>query len=421
MSERTTIRADETLQGAILSTFTTATDEEVTERLGRFRSRDWRRLGTWLHASGLALYFLEAIRSRGLFRTLPGEVAEGLQQNQLDNRERTDSLMAEFIRLNTAFRREGLDFINVKGFSLGEDYCANPALRSQFDLDFWCSEDAAVQCKTLMRRLGYALIAASPRTLEFQAGEAAYPKLRDFYRARPQRSAEIHLRSSAEMSSVSRENGLLGSFVFRTLSREQTFVLHATHLAKHLRSEWTRASWMLELHRAIRTHDSDPSFWQSVREQSTSDEESMSIGLAALATAKVFAFSLPPELSEGMVDRLPQGVIRWISQHAERVVTTQFPGSKLYLLLERELTRDKKRFFRRRRSVLLPFCLPGSIAAPTGPRKRIQKLPSQAYYLAFRFAFHVREGLRLLRAERNWVKSGDVCGGCAVHEGRTIA
>ncbi len=421
MSERNTNRTDDTLQAAILSAFTAASNQEVAERLGRFRARDWRRLGTWLDASGVALYFLEAIRGRALFDVVPGSVVEGLQQNQLDNRDRTDSLMDEFVRLNTAFRNEGLDFLNVKGFSLGAEYCAHPALRSQFDLDFWCTEDAAVQCKTLMRRLGYTMVAASAGTLEFRSGGTAYPKTSDFYKARPQMSVEIHLRAAAEMLSVPRENGLLKSFVFPTLSREQTFVLQASHLAKHLCSEWTRASWMLELCNAIAAHGSDSSFWQSVRRQPAAKEKPISIGIAALAAAKVFAFPLPLELADWTVDRLPEGVVRWVNEYAERSATAQFPGTKFYLLLERELATDKKRFRRQRRSVLLPIRLPGSIAAPAGPRERIRALPSHAHYLGIRLAFHVREGLRLLSAERDWVQGADGCDGCGVREGRSIA
>lgn len=421
MSERNTNRTNETLQAAILSTFTVASNVEVAERLGGFRARDWRELGTWLHASGLALYFLEAIRGRDLFGVVPGSVVERLQQNRLDNRDRTDSLMDEFVRLNTAFRNEGLDFLNVKGFSLGAEYCANPALRSQFDLDFWCSEDAAVQCKTLMRRLGYAMVAASAGTLEFRSGGTAYPKISHFYQARPQKSVEIHLRPGAEMLSVPRENGLLRSFVFPTLSREQTFILHASHLAKHLRSEWTRVSWMLELYSAIAAHGSDSSFWQNVREQAISEEKATSIGLAALAAAKVFAFPLPLELADWTVDRLSEGVARWVNEYAERSATAQFPGTKFYLLLERELATDKKRFRRQRRSVLLPIRLPGSIAAPAGPRGLIRALPSHAHYFGVRLAFHLREGLRLLSAERDWIHRADGCDRCEVREGRSIA
>jgi hypothetical protein len=421
MSERIANRSRGTLQAAILSAFTAAPNDDVGGRLGRFDVRDWQRLGTWLHASGLALYFLDALRGRGLFEAVPPYVVEGLQHNQLDNRERTESLMDEFVRLNTAFLNEGLDYLNVKGFSLGADYCPTPALRSQFDLDFWCSEDLAVQCKALMRRLGYALVAASAGTLEFQSGGAAYPKLRDFYKARPQQSVEIHLRSAAEMASVPRENGLLRSCVYPTLSREQTFILQAIHLTKHLRSEWTRASWMLELSRAIAAHSSDSSFWRKVKEYAIAKGNSASVGIAALATARVLACSLPAELSAGTVERLPEGVVRWISQYAERAATAQFPGSKLYVLLERELTTDKKRFRRQRRSVLLPIRLPGSIAAPSGPRGRTRTLRANAYYVGFRLAFHVREGLRLLRAERDWLESDAVVDGCVVREGRSIA
>ena len=35
--------------------------------------------------------------------------------------------------MNTAFQQADLDYTNVKGFSLGQEYCGAPALRSQFD------------------------------------------------------------------------------------------------------------------------------------------------------------------------------------------------------------------------------------------------------------------------------------------------
>jgi hypothetical protein len=418
---RNSARPGKTLQAAIIAAFSTASGEAVSDSLGRFGSRDWRRLGTWLHASGLALYFLEAIRVRGLFGVVPVSVVEGLQQNQLDNRERTDSLIVEFIRLNTAFRSEGLDYLNVKGFSLGSSYCANPVLRSQFDLDFWMANDAAAECKILMNRLGYRLVGVTPSTLEFRSGEPAYPKFRDFYKARRQHSVEIHLRSSDEMCALPRENGLLNTFVFPTLSREQTFIQQAAHLTKHLLSEWTRASWMLELGNVIQERHNDATFWQNVRGQCPSEANRDAIGIAVHAAAEVFSFAVPSELSDWTVDRLPGNVVRWINEHAVRAVTAQFPGSKLYLLLERELATDVEVYRRRRRSVLLPMRLPGSFAAPTGPRGRMQASVSQARFFGVRLAFHVREGLRLLRAERDWIKQADSSNGCGVREGRSIA
>jgi hypothetical protein len=48
-------------------------------------------------------------------------------------------------------------------------------------------------------------------------------------------------------------------------------------------------------------------------------------------------------------------------------------------------------------------------------------LPQLLVCLGFRLAFHVREGLRLLRAERDWFHRADGCDRCEVREGRSIA
>ena len=408
------------LPSAILATFTSISNDAAAECLAGFSVRDWKRLGNWFHASGLALYFLDSIRNRGIERALPAGVMEELHQNQSDNRERMASLFQEFAQLNAEFGHEGLDFINIKGFSLGPEYCATPGLRSQFDLDFWVRKDHAERCKAVMQRLGYQIV-ESRDTLECHTGGDAYPKLRDFYKPSRRRSVEIHLLSAEEFAQIPKANGLLNGFVFPVLPREQMFVQQAGHLAKHLRSEWTRASWMLELRNAIADGRHDSKFWRDMEEQCASQAARTAIGIAVAATAKVFRASIPPELGGWAVASLPAGVLRWVDEYSERVVTAQFPGTKLYMLLSRELAADGREFEKQRRVVLLPVRMPGYIATQKGSETNLRTHALHAKYAAMRLRFHVREGLRLLRAERAWRKPAHRTSTSVATRGSSIA
>ncbi len=411
-----TNRRSNSLQNAILATFSSLSNDDIARNLQNFDLRDWKRLGTWIHASGLALYFLEEVRSRSLHCLLPATVLEGLQRNRIDNSLRTESLLAEFMHLNAEFNDAHLDYLNVKGFSLGSEYYASPSLRSQFDLDFWVREDQVLHCEALMHRLGYQTIASTATTLEFRAGEKAYPSFSEFYKSRRERAVEVHLKPVQQMRDLSRGIGWIGEYAFPTLSREQVFLEQALHLTKHLRHEWARASWMLELRHAINHHYDDSLFWRGVREACVSPESRLALGIAIEATTTVFPMNVPEHLISLYVHTMPVNAVRWIRQYAKTVSTSQFPGSKLYLILERELLHDVDEYRQKRRSALLPLRIPGSIATNAANTLCWESLPSQAKYLGMRFAFHIREGLRLVREESRWNQSAPLSPRALEHE-----
>ncbi len=392
------------LQRSILATVAAAPGSAIREELAQFRLRDWQRLGSWLHASGLALYFLDVLRRRAMCDVVPVPTYQSLEQNQRDNCERTVALVADFVLLNTEFMNARLDFLNVKGFSLGSAYCEAPTLRSQFDLDFLLCREQATQCEAVMRRLGYVTEAKTPAVLEFRSGSASYPKLRDFYKPRSQKLVEVHLRDADEMQSVPRANGVIGEFVFPTLSRERMFVEQALHLTKHLRHEWTRASWMLELRNAIRTESSCAAFWQAVQNQCEAHAVSRLVGVALAATEAVFPSSVPLELGAWGAKQMDKSVAQWIERYALRVVTAQFPGTKLYVLLNDALAGNRQAVGRRQR-VLVPLRLPGVI------KSRHASARAKLGYLWVRSKFHVREGVRLVREERAWSRSHETVTG----------
>jgi hypothetical protein len=236
-----------------------------------------------------------------------------------------------------------------------------------------------------------------------------------------QRSAEVHLRSSADFAAIGRSYGVLNGFVFPTLSREQTFLYQALHLAKHLRSEWTRASWILELRNAILAAADDVEFWRRLRSECATANLATLVGVAVFASARVFKFEVPAELAIITQDALPAGVLRWIDEFSEQVVTAPFPGTKLYLLLDRELAQSSDQFREKRRAALMPLRVPGYVSAHRALRSSPLGYMRHAAYSAQRFRFHLREGLRLLRAERSWKQNGVRSQECVVNEGQGIA
>src|SRR5215472_810972 len=121
---------------AVIASFRQGDGDTCGRELLRFNVRDWRRGWHWLDASGLALYFRQRIATSCIEEYVPAEILNGLDRRLEDNKQRTVQLFSEFEAINRAFQMAGLHYVNLKGFTLIPDYCPDPSLRCQFDLDF---------------------------------------------------------------------------------------------------------------------------------------------------------------------------------------------------------------------------------------------------------------------------------------------
>jgi Uncharacterised nucleotidyltransferase len=406
-------RADRGVVEAIIATFNDSA-EESHRRLSSLKYRGWLRTYHWLDASGMALYFLDRIEKLHIHSALPAATLARLRQNREDNRSRSAALFAEFVALNEAFQHAGVGYANLKGFTLSPMSCPNPELRCQLDLDFLIDGNQLELGRELLSKTGYVVAGTNNTAWEFTAGGSQLPKIEDYYKAKPQRSVELHFAASdTAPHRPLRDRRLSGLYLhswngvsFPALQPADQFAEQAFHLYRHISSAYTRVAWLLEYKNHISARYHDQLFWEEVRELSrVHPHASIAIGLANVLAACVFGSEAPPQLEEWTTDCLPAAVRLWADQYGRRSVLADFPGTKLYLLLQEELAKDSGGWQQKKRKTLLPLHRAPRIVQPRRGDNLATRLGGQldqVRFLLFRFRFHLVEGLRYMSEAARW-------------------
>jgi len=405
--------ADKAVVEAVIATFCDSV-EHACERLSTLRHREWERTYQWLDASGMALYFLDQVQTLGIEDMLPAAALGRLRQNLADNRRRSAVMLTEFISINRAFLQADVKYCNIKGFTLSPGYCPNPALRCQLDFDFLVDGNQLELCRHILAEAGYVLTAATKTVWEFKAGSSELTRIEDHYKPRPQRAVELHFSCSATASEEPSCDERLDRLAqrtwddhsFPTLSASDQFVGQTLHLFSHLRSSYTRLSWLLEYKRYVSARYEDQLFWEDVRRRSDTHRQAfLAIGLATKISTQVLGGSAPAQLNEWTLDRLPAPIRLWADCYGRKAVLAGFPGTKLYLLLEDELARNDNLWRKKKLSKLLPLHRVPRITC-SGPnesrRTRLRKKFYQARFTLFRLRFHIVEGLRFVTEAWRW-------------------
>ena len=406
-------RASRNVVEAVVSVFRDPAETSL-RRLWEIRPHEWKQSYHWLDSSGMALYFLDQLESLHFETLLPATTLSRLRGNLADNRERSSAMFAEWASLNQSFQTAGLLYANLKGFTLSPESCPRPELRCQLDFDFLVDGAQLSLCRELLSKTGYELMAATPDAWEFKAGSSEMVSVKDHYKARPQRCVELHFASSVAPPHLPFRDRRLerlashswAGLTFPALTPADQFIAQAQHVFKHLCSPTTRLSWLLEYQRHVSAHYHDQAFWNAVRAQvGTHRRTSIAIGLTTLLSSRIFGWEAPPQLEEWTSHRLPSGVRLWADQYGRESVLADFPGTKLYLLLEEELRGNDQAWKQTRRTTLLPLHrAPRILSTNAGDNvwKRIQGEFHQARFVLFRLRFHVVEGLHYMIAASRW-------------------
>jgi hypothetical protein len=402
------LNREQQLREAVLLTFCESVPWQCM-RLRHVSDRDWQQLLHWLDTSGLALYFLDRITQLGQCQLLPSAVLSRLQQNLVDNTARTTAMISESTAIHRSFQNAGLSYATLKGFSLWPISVSKLELRSQLDLDFLMAKESATQARQILEARGYRLCAISGRSWEFKANANSAHTLRDLYKTTPQRSVELHIETNSvgHPSLLARTEKLFFFDVcMPVLPPVDLFLGQGMHLYKHLCSEFSRTAHLIEFRRHIIARYKDDAFWMRLRELAENNTKaSVGLGFVTLLISRTMGDFAPEAFTCWTVDRLPAPVRLWVELYGCRTVLAGSPGSKLYLLLQKELQEAGLPAKRTLRQALLPRRLPPAIAygspGETLPA-RMQRHRRQIHFILFRLRFHIVEGLRYSGESIRW-------------------
>jgi len=367
---------------------------------------EWRRLLQWLHVSGLALYFFDRLVSLDLSDRLPPAIHEELKQAVADNTLRSKAFLEETLRLNRAFQDEGVLYANLKGITLCPFSVPRMELRSQLDLDFLVDPACAERARAVLEGCGYRLHAVSGKSMEFKTPGRSNPRLSELYKVTPHRSVELHLESEGSprlhrVEWIQREGLSIPS-----LSPIDQYLSQALHLFKHIRGEFTRLSWFLEFRHHTQARKPDSVFWNDFLSLLQDDKKTaLGYGIAAATSQELLDEFVPRDVSAVTEPLLSTATRYWITHYSRTALLTDFPGSKLYLLLEGELTRKEAFTGRSVQGALLPRRLPAAINCKPEQDSlaaKLHRLRQQIPYVFFRLRFHLVEGARYLMASMQW-------------------
>ncbi len=402
------LRRDQQLREAILLSFCDPLPEACL-RLKAITRGEWQKLLRWLDISGLALYFLDRLVEVKHCELIPPGVLARLLQNLADNTERTNGLFMESADIQRSFVSAGLSYAMLKGFSLWPSSVTRPELRSQLDLDFLVSEQSAPEARNILEARGYYLHAISGRSWEFKANPMPRQSLSNLYKASPHRSVELHLEMpcTERASLLDRtEKRCFRGIRMPVLSAVDLFLGQGLHLYKHVSNDFARTSHLIEFRRHVIARSDDMAFWAELRSHAGENPRAqIGLGVVTLLITRVMGSFAPEAFTSWTVDCLPAAARLWVEMYGHRTVLASFPGTKLYLLLQKELEAAGAPAKRSLRRALLPLRLP----TPVVHAKKHETLPetyrrlrTQLQFILFRLHFHIVEGLRYLCESWRW-------------------
>jgi len=330
-------------------------DHVALQRLGSLDEDDCAELLRWLDQSGLALYLAGHLADSRMLDLLPIYLRSELERRVYANRDRTDDLSREFDRVNRALRNAGIEYAVLKGFALTPEFCEQACLRHQTDIDILVNEDWLQSASKSLAAIGYSK-EGEERSGEIRLGiwSGRPASANDFlYDLQRHRQVEIHrsfyesvngvsLRPTEEWSSHV-EWKIVEGVEFPSLDLPYRVLGQLLHAFRHVLHGWLRVGWLYEINHVVRQHRSDSELWKRVEGLMLDDVRVReACGVVLSMTAEAFGTELPELLQRRCVAPMRKPLILWLDSFGMEWLLSDFPGSRLSLLLHREFADSTK-------------------------------------------------------------------------------
>lgn len=386
-------------------------------KLPAVASQEGRNLLRWLDQSGLALVFLRRLQKHSAVTLTSGAWRQELETRQARNIRRTEDMLQEARRIQSAFSSRDIRAVCLKGFSLSPDFCEDPFVRHQVDFDFMVSPDGVHVAAEALRACGYdtAKINESGETY-FVTPLRHIPSAQDDLYAVPRhRQVDLHVsiwepnewlsvevpQDCLDFTQPQQTNGL----EFLSLSLEDKFLLQILHAFRHSLKSWIRVSWLSEIAYCMEYHGKNVTLWSKVIERAGTGCVAKTIFAFVLGMVnRMFGSPIPEALHLWQSTAMNPSLKAWLNNFALDWVLSDWPGRLSNLFLASQFIANRNDRMKYWQSRLLPEKTRASLGSiATAGAKNLMKVQAAHWrYVARRAALHLADIAGLPRQQIRW-------------------
>ncbi len=398
-------------------------------QLAKFSPSQWEQTLGWIDRAGLTLYLLERLRACGATEVLPPRILARFERNFADNRCRVDHLLDETGCINEKLDQAGVQYVVIKGFSLWPEFCSNPYLRTQCDVDYLVARRSLCSAQNVLLKLGYeARRSGAAQEFAFERPLQRVPSQFDSpYKVETTPLVELHVgiwedvthHVPLEEPAFALNSPKLkdwGGLRFPVLNDEDALLLQVLHAFQHMLSYWAKLSWFLEIGLFMEKRSRDLLFWKQFSHRLEGAPPLAEFSTIALElSAKVFSAPMP-EVAQHWRQFLRPSARLWLDNYGHSWALGErpphkskvFPDSKLSLFMSGEYIVDRRARRDSLRHGLMPWKSPGRqpstvlTQVKNRPWTQVQALWVDSTFTIQRLSFHVGAGLRYLWELPHW-------------------